>query len=111
MMGLAIPRPAMRQGEERHTRARLHRHVELTAEFQAQGMSREEASKKAFRIIIGKEVYDLMAQELERLLNEFLDGMHEKPAKALKEFLWDNKVGILRALQAAAIEAASKAYR
>lgn len=42
-----------------------------------------------------------MAEELERLLNEFLAGLHERPAAALREFLWDNKVGILRALQAA----------
>jgi hypothetical protein len=46
--------------------------------------------------------YDLMAEELERLLNEYLDGLHECPTEELKRFLWDHKVGILRALQAAA---------
>lgn len=46
--------------------------------------------------------YAMMAVELERLLNGFLDGLHEKPARELREFLWDNKVGILRALQSAA---------
>lgn len=45
--------------------------------------------------------YALMAEELERLLNEFLDGLKKKPAEELSVFLWDNKVGILRALQAA----------
>jgi hypothetical protein len=53
-MGLAIPRPAMRKGEERQVRARLTRHVELTAQFQAEGLSRDEASKKAFQIITGR---------------------------------------------------------
>jgi hypothetical protein len=53
-MGLAIPRPAMRQGEERKVRARLVRHSELTAQFVAEGMSRDEASKKAFQIITGR---------------------------------------------------------
>jgi hypothetical protein len=53
-MGLAIPRPAMRKGEERKVRARLQRHVELTAQFQAEGLSRDEASKKAFQIITGR---------------------------------------------------------
>jgi hypothetical protein len=53
-MGLAIPRPAMRKGEERRIRERLQRHVELTAQFVSEGLSRDEASKKAFQIITGK---------------------------------------------------------
>jgi hypothetical protein len=44
----------MRKGEERQVRARLTRHVELTAQFQAEGLSRDEASKKAFQIITGR---------------------------------------------------------
>jgi hypothetical protein len=53
-MGLAIPRPSMRQGEERRIRAQLQRHAELTTQFVSEGMSREEASRKAYAIVTTK---------------------------------------------------------
>jgi hypothetical protein len=44
----------MRKGEERRIRERLQRHAELTTQFVAEGMGRDEASKKAFQIITGR---------------------------------------------------------
>jgi dsDNA-binding SOS-regulon protein len=46
--------------------------------------------------------FKLMAEDLERLLNEYLDSLHQSPAEELRLFLWEHKVGILRALHIAA---------
>jgi hypothetical protein len=53
-MGIANPRPAMRKGEARRINAQLTRLAELTAQFISEGMTADDASKKAFQIITGK---------------------------------------------------------
>lgn len=50
-MGIAIPRPAMRKREIRIISWRLTRLMALTHQFQGQGMERERASAKAYRIV------------------------------------------------------------
>lgn len=47
-MGIAIPRPQMRQRERRIIEATMARHSELMTKFEADGMSRQEASAKAY---------------------------------------------------------------
>lgn len=48
-MGIAIPRPQMRAKERRTVEANLKRHHELTKEYEAQGMTRQDASEKALK--------------------------------------------------------------
>lgn len=58
-MGIIVPRPAMRRAEERLIRARLRVHAQRTAAYVLTGMSREEASKRAY-----DEVRAMSAKEL-----------------------------------------------
>ncbi len=53
--GIINPRPAMRRKEERDTHKKLEQHYKLMSEYIAQGMSKEEASRKAFEEITGKK--------------------------------------------------------
>lgn len=50
-MGIAVPRPQMRSKERRKTEELLRRHAELTRQFEAEGMSREDASRRAFYLV------------------------------------------------------------
>jgi len=50
-MGIAIPRPQMRKRERRQIEERLRRHAELTRQFESEGMTREEASRRAFYLV------------------------------------------------------------
>ena len=43
--------------------------------------------------------YIHLAEELDRLLNVFIDDLGDESAFQLRQFLWENKIGILRALQ------------
>jgi hypothetical protein len=56
-MGIAIPRPAMRAREARITHQRLKRHSELMSQFITEGLSRDDASKKAFSLVIAETPY------------------------------------------------------
>jgi len=47
-MGIINPRPAIRKAGIRRVEQSLARHAELMARFEAEGLSREEASRKAF---------------------------------------------------------------
>jgi len=47
-MGIAIPRPIMGSAEIRTVTNRLALHAKLMAQYEAEGMTRAEASKKAF---------------------------------------------------------------
>jgi hypothetical protein len=48
---LGQPRPAMRKGERRIVEQRLARHANIMRQLEAEGMSRENASRKAFEIV------------------------------------------------------------
>lgn len=50
-MGLINPRPAMRGRERRTTENKLRLHSEFMGRLEAEGMSHEEASRKAFWMI------------------------------------------------------------
>ena len=50
-MGIAVPRPAMRAQGRRFLERRLARHAELMKQFVAEGMSRDDASRKAYDIV------------------------------------------------------------
>lgn len=54
-MGIVNPRPAMRCREERRVRNVLAKHHKLMTALEAEGMTREEASKKAYGIITRKK--------------------------------------------------------
>lgn len=47
-MGIVIPRPPMRARERRTIEAQLNYHHDLMTKFIADGMSREDASAKAY---------------------------------------------------------------
>lgn len=47
-MGIINPRAAMRTVGRRRLEANLRRHAELMAKYEAAGMSRDEASRKAY---------------------------------------------------------------
>jgi hypothetical protein len=53
--GIFNPRPAMRSREERNTRDALKLHKELMDQYVAQGMPKEEASRKAFDDVKNKK--------------------------------------------------------
>ena len=40
--------------QHRDTAARLKKHAELTAKYEAEGLTRDAASKKAFDVVTGK---------------------------------------------------------
>jgi hypothetical protein len=50
-MGVAVPRPTIRKREAADTESKLRRHAELMAKFQAEGFSRNEASRRALIVI------------------------------------------------------------
>lgn len=50
-MGIVVPRPAMRGRERRAKENRLRLHAEFTRRLEAEGMAREEASRRAFLMI------------------------------------------------------------
>lgn len=50
-MGISNPRPAMRRRERKRTEAALRDHADFMSRFQAQGMTREEASREALRMV------------------------------------------------------------
>ena len=52
-MGIINPRPAMRGRERRAIENRLRLHAEFTRRLEAEGFSRDEASRKAFDMIAG----------------------------------------------------------
>ena len=47
-MGIINPRPAMRRREERNIQQKLKQHTELMDKYVAEGMTPEDASRKAF---------------------------------------------------------------
>lgn len=50
-MGIAIPRPQMRSRERRRVEEVLRHHAELMRRLEAEGMTREEASRRAFFLV------------------------------------------------------------
>jgi hypothetical protein len=48
-MGIIIPRPPMRKAERRRVQMHLARHSALMRAYEAQGMTREQASAAALR--------------------------------------------------------------
>ena len=57
--GLVNPRPAMRHREEQNTHKSLKRHKELMDKYMAEGMTKEEASRKAFQEVTKKKAYGI----------------------------------------------------
>ncbi len=54
------PRPAMRKGERRIVENRLRRHAKLMQKYQAEGFTKQSASRKAFDEINGISADDLI---------------------------------------------------
>lgn len=54
-MGIVNPRPALRRKGIRRIVTNLQKHACLMRQFEEQGMSREAASERAYRIVTGKE--------------------------------------------------------
>lgn len=50
-MGIINPRPALRKAGIRRIKTNLRDHADHMARFQAQGMSRDDASKEAFAMV------------------------------------------------------------
>lgn len=50
-MGIINPRPAMRSSERKAVQKRLEDHAKFMAQFEAEGFSRNEASRRAFLMI------------------------------------------------------------
>jgi hypothetical protein len=50
-MGIVVPRPQMRGKEARTIEANIRRHIDLTQKYQAEGMSKEAASRKSYEEI------------------------------------------------------------
>lgn len=54
-MGIIVPRPAMRSKERRAINEHLRRHGELMKQYLADGLSRTEASAKAYEDLTGRK--------------------------------------------------------
>ena len=50
-MGIINPRPALRKAGARRIKNSLRDHADHMARLQAQGMSRDDASREAFRLV------------------------------------------------------------
>lgn len=50
-MGITVPRPALRKAGARRITNNLRDHADHMARLQAQGMTREQASAEAFRLV------------------------------------------------------------
>ena len=54
-MAIINPRPAMRHREERNIQQKLKQHKELMDKYVAEGMTPEDASRKAFNEVNAKK--------------------------------------------------------